>query len=73
MAKTFRHSKDWGGMREGAGRPIDGKVPTQSISVTIPVDLLEIIEKEAYQKNESKSAVLSRYLRKGMGKRPKRK
>jgi len=70
MAKSFRHSPNWGGQREGAGRPTENL--TQKITVTIPVDLLDAIEKEAGQKSESKSAVIARYLRKGMGKRGKK-
>ena len=73
MAKVHRYEEKRGGAREGAGRPIEGSVPTQSISVTIPVDLLDAIEKEAHQKSESKSAVMARYLRKAMGKRGKKK
>lgn len=70
MAKSFRHSPDWGGKREGAGRPDEKKI---SLSVTIPVDLFDAIEKEALQLSEPRSTVVERYLRKAMGKRGKKK
>ena len=61
MARGPGHSKHWGGNRPGAGRPLLGS-PTQRISITIPEDLIQKIDQEAYRHNCSRSAMITQYL-----------
>lgn len=67
MARTHWHSKNWGGQRQGAGRPTSGSL-TRSISITLPEDLIRAIDDEAYQHHMTRSAVIAQYLTRGIKK-----
>ena len=67
MPKAYWHSKNWGGKRQGAGRPLPG-TPTRSISITLPEDLIHAVDQEAYQKHATRSAVIAQYLARGIKK-----
>jgi hypothetical protein len=67
MARAYWHSKNWGGKRQGAGRPIPGS-PTRSISITLPEDLIEAVDKQAYQHHSTRSAVIALYLARAFSK-----
>jgi hypothetical protein len=45
MAKSNYHSKNWGGKREGSGKPLQSETPTQAISLTLPAHLVEALDK----------------------------
>ncbi len=63
MAKEAHHSKDWGGRREGAGIKTEG--PVRRVTITLPISLLEQIDREAYR-GSNRSAVIARYLREAL-------
>ena len=67
MARTHWHSKNWGGKRQGAGRPLPD-FPTRSISITLPEDLIRAVENEADQHHMTRSAVIAQYLARGIQK-----
>lgn len=67
MARAYWHSKNWGGTRQGAGRPTPGS-PTRSISITLPEDLIDAVDKLAYQQHATRSAVIARYLTQALNK-----
>jgi hypothetical protein len=67
MARAYWHSKNWGGKRQGAGRPLPGS-PTRSISITLPQDLIEAVDQQAYQHHATRSAVIARYLTQALNK-----
>ena len=79
MAKSFRHSKDWGGKREGAGRPTDA--PKKTYSLTLPEKLMEQFDLECGRQSIPRSTkvteLIAQYLKKNAKqkakKRPKRK
>ena len=61
MARAYWHSKNWGGTRQGAGRPTLSS-PTRRISITLPQDLIDAVDKLAYQQHATRSAVIARAL-----------
>ena len=61
MARAYWHSKQWGGKRPGAGRPLHG-APCRRISITLPEDLFQTVEQEALHRSISRSAVIAQYL-----------
>ena len=67
MAPTLRSSSNWGGPRPGAGRPLE-KVPSRCISINLPEELIEILDRQANRQRISRSAMITHYLREGIGK-----
>jgi hypothetical protein len=67
MARTFRHSPHWGGPRPGAGRPRH-RAPSRCISINLPEELIEILDREADRRRISRSAIITHYLHEGIGK-----
>lgn len=67
MARAYLHSKNWGGKRQGAGRPSLGS-PTRSVSITLPEDLILALDKEAYQHHSTRSALIALYLNRALNK-----
>jgi hypothetical protein len=65
MTRTFRHSTHWGGPRPGAGRPAR-PVPSRCISINLPEELIQILDREADRRRTSRSAIMTHYLRKGI-------
>ena len=65
MARAHWHTKDWGGPRPGAGRPIQD-ARTQKISITVPEDLLGKLDQKAQRQQLTRSAVIAYYLRRGL-------
>jgi len=61
MPRAYWHSKNWGGKRQGAGRPSPAS-PTRTVSITLPEDLILALDKEAYQHHSTRSAVIALYL-----------
>lgn len=61
MPRTYRHSKDWGGKRPHAGRPVQS-TPCRRLSITLPEDLFHTIEQEAHYRSVSRSAVIAQHL-----------
>jgi len=60
MAKSFRHSKDWGGKREGAGRPTDA--PTKTYSLTLPEELVEQFDLECGRQSIPRSTMVAQLI-----------
>ena len=69
MAPGFPYSPNWGGPRPGAGRPFE-KVPNRCISINVPEELIEILDREANRRRISRSAMITHYLHEGLGKAP---
>jgi len=65
MARAYWHAKNWGGHRPGAGRPQHG-ARTRKVSLTVPEDLLTIVDQVAYRRQLTRSAVVAHYLRRGL-------
>jgi len=65
MARIQRHTKDWGGPRPGAGRPLQD-ARTRKISITIPEDLLGKLDQQAPRQQLARSAATTYYLRRGL-------
>jgi hypothetical protein len=61
MPRAHWHAKNWGGRRPGAGRPVQG-VQTRSISITLPEDIIQAIDAQAYRHQMTRSAVIALYL-----------
>ena len=66
MVRTYRFSPNWGGQRLGAGRPAQS-IPSRCISVNVPEALIQILDREADHRRISRSALMTHYLRKGIG------
>jgi hypothetical protein len=63
----------WGGHRTGAGRPAHA-LPSRCISVNLPEELIQILDREADRRRTSRSAIISYYLQEGIEKAaPKKK
>ena len=62
MPRTFRHSPNWGGQRRGAGRPLHN-APSRRISINLPEELIQILDREADRRRISRSAMITYYLR----------
>ena len=60
MGRSFRHSKNWGGERSGAGRKSPD--PTVKVSVTLPESVLRQVEALTFKTGESRSEAISRLL-----------
>ena len=69
MAQTFRPSTHWGGPRPGAGRPLHNP-PSRCISINLPEELIQILDREADHRRISRSAMITHYLHEGIGKAP---
>ncbi len=69
MARTFRSAPNWGGPRPGAGRPLHN-APSRRISINLPEELIQILDREADRRRISRSAMMTHYLRKGIGDAP---
>ena len=65
MARFYHHNPNWGGRRPGAGRPVQG-ARTRNISITLPEDLLALVDQLAFRQVETRSAVIAHYLRRGL-------
>jgi hypothetical protein len=62
MAKENR-----GGWREGSGKPVQGKSPTQKITLTLPAHLVTALDKIAYSRTSaSRSAKVTELLAKAL-------
>ena len=65
MPRAYGHSKNWGGKRQGAGRPSLAS-PTRTVSITLPENLILALDKEAYQHHSTRSAVIALYLNRAL-------
>ena len=61
------YSPNWGGPRPGAGRPLHN-VPSRCISINLPEELIQILDREANRRRISRSAMITHYLHEGLGK-----
>ena len=61
-------SKNWGGKREGSGKPIQGKSPVKKVMLTLPEHLLLALDKVAYSEKGggSRSAYVAELLAKAL-------
>jgi hypothetical protein len=66
MAPLFRSSPNWGGPRPGAGRPLQN-APSRCISINLPEELIQILDREADHRRISRSAMITHYLHEGIG------
>ncbi len=66
MAPTLRDSPHWGGPRSGAGRPLHNP-PSRCISINLPEELIEILDREANRRRISRSALIAYYLHERVG------
>jgi hypothetical protein len=66
---TYRFPPHWGGARPGAGRPAH-PLPSRCISVHLPEELIEILDREANRRWISRSAIMAHYLREGIENAP---
>ena len=55
------NERNWGGKREGAGRK-KGDIIYKTISVTLPVEELEVLQNAAKSQNMTVSRFISKYL-----------
>ncbi len=69
MTPMMHHSTHWGGARPGAGRPTHN-APSRSISIHVPEELIQILDRQADQRRISRSAMITHYLREGIGENP---
>jgi len=60
--------KNWGGKREGSGKPIQGQSPVKKVMLTLPEHLLEALDKVAYTEKGggSRSGFVARVLAKAL-------
>lgn len=65
MARAYWNAPNWGGLRPGAGRPLEG-AHTRKLSITLPEDLLGQLDQQAYRQQLTRSAVITHYLRRGL-------
>jgi hypothetical protein len=63
MAKKADKSRNWGGKREGAGVKTDE--PVRKVSITLPVSLLDEIDRMAYT-GGSRSGLIATLLRQAL-------
>ena len=61
-------SKNWGGKREGSGKPIQGKSPVKKVMLTLPEHLIEALDKAAYSESGggSRSGLVAKLLAKAL-------
>jgi len=61
-------SKNWGGAREGSGKPIQSKSPVKKVMLTLPEHLLEALDKVAYtaKGGGSRSGFVAKVLAKAL-------
>jgi hypothetical protein len=57
----FHYSPNWGGPRPGAGRPLHN-APSRCISINLPEELIESLDREANRRWISRSAIITHYL-----------
>lgn len=55
------NDRNWGGKRNGAGRK-KGEIVYKTISVTLPVEELEVLQCEAKKREMTVSRFISKYL-----------
>lgn len=55
------NERNWGGKREGAGRK-KGDIIYKTISVTLPVEELDVLQNAAKSQNMTVSRFISKYL-----------
>jgi metal-responsive CopG/Arc/MetJ family transcriptional regulator len=57
-------SNNWGGKREGSGRPMQGQSPVKRVQVTLPEHLLETLDKVVYSEKGggSRSGFIAKVL-----------
>jgi hypothetical protein len=56
-----------GGWREGSGKPVQGKTPTQKVTLTLPEHLVIALDKKAYSRTSaSRSALVAELLAKAL-------
>ena len=67
MAPRLPYSPHWGGPRPGAGRPLHN-APSRCISINLPEELIQSLDREADRRRISRSAMITHYLHEGMGK-----
>ena len=61
----YRFSPNWGGSRPGAGRPLHN-APSRCISINLPEELIEILDRQADRRRISRSAIITHYLHEGI-------
>ena len=61
MPRWHWHSKNWGGQRPGAGRPVQ-TTPTRRLSITLPEALVQALDRQADRHHMTRSAVIAQYL-----------
>ena len=61
MPRWHRPSKNWGGQRLGAGRPVQ-TIPTRRLSITLPETLVQALDRQADRHHMTRSAVIAQYL-----------
>ena len=66
MARRKTDSKNWGGAREGAGRPLTGDAPKVPKSISFDVNLLGVLENLEEQMDMSRSALVNWLVRSGI-------
>ena len=65
MPRWHGHSKNGGGPRPGAGRPVQ-TTPTRRLSITLPEALVQAIDRQADRHHMTRSAVIANYLERGL-------
>ena len=66
MAPGLHYVPNWGGPRSGAGRPRQN-APSRCISINLPEELIEILDRQADRQRISRSAMITLYLREAIG------
>jgi len=67
MAKVRRYIENRGGRREGSGKPMQGRTPTQKITLSLPRHLVEALDRIAYGRiSGSRSGLVAELLGKAL-------
>jgi len=69
IISMVHYSPNWGGPRPGAGRPRQ-KTPSRCISINLPEELIERLDRQADRQRISRSAMITHYLYQAIGSAP---